>query len=142
MGLISIFSPARITRNESACIDCAKCATACPSALPVDRLIQIRSAECMNCLACVAVCPAKNALALQLAGPAKLRRIVQAWQVAAGIAVIFFGLVGYAKLSGHWRTHVPQQVFLNLVPAANEQHHPMIGERADENSDYVDRSAR
>lgn len=44
MGLISIFSPARITRDETACIDCAKCAKACPSALPVDRLVEIRSA--------------------------------------------------------------------------------------------------
>lgn len=140
MGLISIFSPTRITRNESACIDCAKCAKACPSALPVDRLVQIRSAECMNCLECVAVCPAKDALFLQLARPTK-RRLLPAWQVAAGIAVIFFGLVGYAKLSDHWQTHLPRQVFLNLVPAANEQHHPMIGEKIGENPDYADRSA-
>jgi polyferredoxin len=128
MGLISIFSPARITRNESACIDCAKCAKACPSALPVDRLVQIRSAECMTCLECVTVCPAKDALSLQFAGPVKLRRVVPTWQLAAGIAVIFCGLIGYAKLSDHWETHLPNQVFWQLVPSANEQQHPMIGE--------------
>lgn len=128
MGLISIFSPARITRTESACIDCAKCAKACPSALPVDKLVQIRSAECMNCLECLAVCPAKDALSLQFAGMEKSRRVVPAGQVAAGIAIIFVGLVGYAKLTDHWQTHLPQQVFLRLVPAANEQLHPMIGE--------------
>lgn len=133
MGLISIFSPARITRNESACIDCAKCANACPSALPVDRLVQIRSAECMSCLECVAVCPAKDALALRFVASAKLHRVVPAWQLAAGIAVVFFGLVGYAKLSDHWQTHLPQEVFLKLVPAANEQHHPMIRDKIEEN---------
>lgn len=69
MGLISIFSPARITRSESNCIDCAKCAKACPSVLPVDRLVQIRSAECMNCLECIAVCPAKDALFLGFSSP-------------------------------------------------------------------------
>ena len=122
MGLISLVSPARITRNETACIDCAKCAKACPAALPVDRLVQIRSAECTNCLECVAICPAKDALTLQLAIPR--RRLLPAWQVAAGIAVIFVGLVGYAKLSDHWQTHLPQQVFMRLVPAANEQGHP------------------
>lgn len=127
MGLISLISPARIARNESACIDCAKCAKACPSALPVDRLIQIRSAECMSCLECVAVCPAENALALQFAGPAKLHRVMPAWQLAAAITVIFFGLVAYGKLSDHWQTHLPQEVFLRLVPAANDQHHPMVG---------------
>lgn len=128
MGLISMFSPARITRNENACIDCAKCAKACPSALPVDKLIQIRSAECMSCLECVAVCPAKDALLLQFAVPPKVRKVVPAWQVAAGIVVVFFGLVGYAKLTDHWQTHLPNGVFLKLVPNANEQHHPMIGE--------------
>lgn len=128
MGLISILSPARITRNESTCIDCAKCAKACPSELPVDRLVQIRSAECMSCLECVAVCPAKDALSLQFAVPAKVRRVVPSWQLAAGIAVIFCGLIGYAKLSDHWQTHLPNEVFLRLVPSADEQHHPMIGE--------------
>jgi polyferredoxin len=128
MGLISLFSPARITRNENACIDCAKCAKACPAALPVDRLVQIRSAECMSCVECVTVCPAKDALSLQFAAPPKLRRVVATWQVAAGIAVVFCGLVGYAKLSDHWQTHLPNQMFLRLVPAADEQHHPMVGE--------------
>jgi len=127
MGLISIVSPARITRNETACIDCAKCARACPSVLPVDRLIQIRSAECMSCLECIAACPAKDALSLQWTRPGKSRRVIPAWQLAAGIAVVFFGLVGYAKLSDHWQTHLPNEVFLKLVPTANEQHHPVIG---------------
>lgn len=35
LGLTSLFSPLRIHRSEAACIDCAKCAKACPSALPV-----------------------------------------------------------------------------------------------------------
>jgi len=86
------------------------------------------SAECMSCLEYVAVCPAKDALLLQFAATPKLRRVVPAWQVAAGIAVVFFGLVGYAKLSDHWQTHLPNGAFLKLVPSANEQHHPMIGE--------------
>jgi polyferredoxin len=128
MGLVSMFSPARITRNESICIDCAKCAKACPLALPVDRLIQIRSAECMSCLECVAVCPAQDALSLQVAAHAGLRRVVPAWQLSAGIAVIFCGLVAYAKLSGHWQTQLPDQVFWELVPSADQQQHPMIDE--------------
>lgn len=135
MGLISLLSPTRITRNESACIDCAKCAKACPSTLPVDKLVQIRSAECIGCLECVAVCPAQDALSLSLIGSKGPRRRIASWQVAAGIWIIFFGLVGYAKLSDHWLTPLPQQVFLKLVPAADEQHHPMPGELAGEGRD-------
>lgn len=133
MGLISMFSPLRITRHLSACIDCAKCAKACPAVLPVDKLIQIRSAECMGCLECVAVCPVQNALSLKLIGITGARRHVPAWQLVAGIGIIFFGLVGYAKLTDHWQAHLPQQVFLKLVPAADEQHHPMVGETAGDN---------
>ena len=120
MGLLSMFSPLRIRRNESTCIDCAKCAKACPSSLPVDKLVQIRSAECTGCMECVAVCPAKDTLVL--AAPA--RKVMPAWGVAAAIAVLFFGLVGYAKLSGHWDTRLPQQVYFQLVPQASQTAHP------------------
>jgi hypothetical protein len=41
LGLTSLLSPLRIRRSEPACIDCAKCAKACPSALPVDKLVNI-----------------------------------------------------------------------------------------------------
>jgi polyferredoxin len=120
MGLVSMLSPVRIRRNEPACIDCAKCAKACPSALPVDKLVQIRSAECTGCLECVAVCPAKDALII--AAPA--RKSLPAWSLAAAIAILFFGLVGYAKISGHWDTRLPQQVYFQLVPQARQAQHP------------------
>lgn len=133
LGLVSMLSPLRIRRNESTCIDCAKCAKACPSALPVDKLVQIRSAECTGCLECVAVCPAKDTLALapvQLLTLAKdvpqrgTWKAMPAWLVAAAIAILFFGLVGYAKLSGHWDTRLPQQIYFELVPHASDAQHP------------------
>ena len=120
MGLASLFSPARIRRDQSTCIDCAKCAKACPAQLPVDRLLQIRSAECTACMECVAVCPAEGAL--QLALPRR-RRLSPAG-VAAGIAILFFGLVSYAKLTGHWETKLPPSVYMRLVPTADEATHP------------------
>jgi polyferredoxin len=120
LGLVSLASPARIKRYADPCIDCGKCAKACPSSLAVDKLITIRSAECTGCLECVAVCPAKDALQLEL--PRKTR--VPAWAVAAAIAIIFFGGVTAAKLTNHWDTRVPEYVLYQLVPAANEQSHP------------------
>lgn len=120
MGLASLFSPAKIRRAESACIDCAKCAKACPALLPVDKLVQISSAECTACLECVAVCPAEGALHLALPRQRKLSPAA----VAAVIAVLFFGLVGYAKLSGHWETKLPRDLYMQLIPTANEATHP------------------
>lgn len=133
LGLVSMLSPLRIRRNEASCIDCAKCAKACPSALPVNKLVQIRSAECTGCLECVAVCPAKDTLALapvQMIARANdvpqrgISKAMPAWSVAAAIAILFFGLVGYAKLSGHWDTRLPQQIYFQLVPHASDAQHP------------------
>ena len=120
MGLASLASPLRIRREESACIDCAKCAKACPSMLPVDRLVTIRSAECTGCLQCVAACPAAGALFLA----APRRRRVPAWAVAAGVAVLFLGVCGYARWTGHWRTDLPSSTYFELIPHANEFTHP------------------
>ncbi|MFZ0797130.1 MAG: 4Fe-4S binding protein [Terriglobales bacterium] len=128
LGITSFFSPARIRRNPETCIDCAKCAKACPSALPVDMLVTIKSAECTGCLECVAVCPAKGALSLSLprvpalaSQPARL----PTWAIAAGIVALFFGIVGFAKTAGHWDSHVPRATYQQLVPDADQARHPM-----------------
>jgi polyferredoxin len=121
MGLAALLSPLRIRRNAGACIDCAKCAKACPSILPVDRLVQIRSAECINCLECIAVCPAQGAL--RLAAPMS-GRAVPAWAVAAVILLVFGGVYGYASYMGYWNTYLPERVYFDLVPRAHEFGHP------------------
>ncbi len=120
MGFFSMLSPAKIRRAADPCIDCGKCAKACPSLLPVDKLITINSAECTGCLECVAVCPAEGALALSL--PSK--RPIPAWLMAAGITCLFLGVAGYARLAGYWHTEIPDQVYLELIPHANEFGHP------------------
>jgi len=126
LGLASLLSPLRIRRSAPACIDCAKCAKACPSALPVDKLVTIKSAECTGCLECVAVCPSEGALHLALPrwtrSPNDGR--LPAWAMAAAIAVLFFGIVGYAKTAGYWNGDVPDYVYRQLVPQANDVNHP------------------
>jgi polyferredoxin len=120
MGLLSLASPLRIRRDTNVCIDCAKCAKACPSALPVDRLITIQSAECLGCMQCVASCPAEGALFLSL----PRQRRVPAWAVACGVAALFFGTYGYGVWRGQWDTHLPEQVYFQLIPHADEIGHP------------------
>ncbi|HXX99570.1 MAG TPA: 4Fe-4S binding protein [Candidatus Limnocylindrales bacterium] len=130
LGLSSWLSPTRIRRNAETCIDCAKCAKVCPSALPVDKLVQIRSVECTGCLECVAVCPAQDALAMSLPKtlPAKPKPVaLPAWAMAAGIAVLFLGVAGFAKVTGHWESPIPTSVYERLVPHADQAAHPMPG---------------
>jgi polyferredoxin len=131
LGITSLFSPARIRRNPETCIDCAKCAKACPSALPVDQLVTIKSAECTGCLECVAICPAKDTLSLSFPAIPKLLPAaprISTWAMAAGVAVLFFGIVGFAKTSGYWDSHVSNATYQQLVPHADEARHPMPGE--------------
>ena len=80
------------------------------------------------------MCPAEGALALSLAKGASSARprfsmfgwkgALAPWVVAACIAAIFFGLVGYARLSGHWQSRVPNAIYLRLVPNADLETHP------------------
>jgi polyferredoxin len=126
LGMASLLSPLRIRRSAGACIDCAKCAKVCPSALPVDKLLTIKSAECTGCLECVAVCPSEDALQLALPRWTRTPRNgrLPAWAMAAGIALLFAGIVGYAKTAGYWNGDVPDYVYRQLVPHSNEVDHP------------------
>lgn len=132
MGLVSLVSPTKIRRDTEACIDCGKCSKACPAQLKVDQLVQIRSVECSACMACVASCPVENALQFALP-PRKAETPLERWRgrvaspraVAAMIAVLFFGLVFFARMTGHWRSPIPNDVYQQLVPNAESVTHPM-----------------
>jgi polyferredoxin len=113
MGLVSLASPLRIRREPSLCIDCAKCARACPSALPVDRLVTIQSAECLGCMQCIASCPAEGALFLSAPG----RKRVPAWAVAAGVAALVLGTYGFGRWSRQWDTDLSDSIYFTTGSA-------------------------
>lgn len=121
MGLASMLSPVRITRDPLSCIDCGKCAVACPSLIPVDTLRTVRTPECNGCLTCVSVCPVKDALEMRtLAGRSRL----PAAAIAAGVLTIFLVVVGSAKMAGYWDGNVPEHLFFQLIPNAASLAHP------------------
>lgn len=123
MGLAALVSPVRIRRDPVTCIDCAKCAHACPAGLPVDTALSIRSAECTACMSCVAVCPAVGALDLR-AGLRRRHAIVTPRRLAAAVVIVFALIVGYARLSGHWHTPLPDSLYFDLIPRAGTFEHP------------------
>ena len=121
MGLVSMLSPTRIVRDPISCIDCGKCAKACPSLIPVDVLLTVRTPECNGCLTCVAVCPVQDALEMRTL---VRKRRLPAPAIAAGVAVVLLLFVGYAKVMGYWEGRVPEEVFFELIPNADQLAHP------------------
>ena len=124
MGIVALVSPMRIMRNADACIDCAKCAKACPAGLPVDVLLSVKSAECTACMSCVAICPAAGALDLRTGLSRRRSAVVPPWALAAGILVLFLGIVGYARVEGYWHTSLPDVLYSELIPNASTYSHP------------------
>ncbi len=119
LSIPALLSPARIRRDPKRCVDCDKCNRACPSLLPVDKLITVRSAECTGCLECVAACPVTNALSMSIPG----RRSLSGWVLAVGIGVLFFGIIIYARMAGAWKSPIPDATYQDLIPRADEFHH-------------------
>jgi polyferredoxin len=131
MSVASLLSPFKIRRDEQSCIACGKCAKACPQDLPVDRLLQIRSAECTACLECVASCATQNALQFALppraATPSAQRwrgRTLQPLAAVIVLAALFFGGVSLARITHHWQTDVSDDTYRQLIPHVDEQSHP------------------
>jgi polyferredoxin len=118
-ALAGLFSPVRITRNIPSCIDCGKCAKACPASLPVDKLAAVHSDECNLCLECVESCPVNDTLGVTM--------VVKRWRVrplilAAIIGGIFILTVVIGRMSGHWQSSVTPQQMTGLIHYFNQPH--------------------
>jgi len=61
LALVQRLSLFKIQRDPKLCINCGKCAQACPVKLPVDKNIRT-GASCIGCLECVEACPKAGAL--------------------------------------------------------------------------------
>ena len=131
LSLASLFSPFKIRRDVDRCVQCGKCAKACPQQLPVDRLVQVRSVECTACLECLASCATADALQFALppraGAPLASRwdgRVLQPVAAVLVLAALFFGGVSLARVTHHWQTNVSDDVYRQLVPQADQQTHP------------------
>jgi polyferredoxin len=120
LGLVSVCSPVKISRDEAACVNCGKCARNCPSLLPVDRRTIIRSPECTGCLTCISHCPANGALEAAITGKRKLSPLV----FVVIVSLLFFGVIGGGILAGRWSSSVTPADYARIIPRASFLEHP------------------
>ncbi|MDP2276973.1 MAG: 4Fe-4S binding protein, partial [Nitrospirota bacterium] len=120
LGILSLCSPLKITRNNDACIDCGKCTKNCPSLLPVDKKIMVMSPECTGCLTCVSHCPAKGALDMSFTKSRVLNPLV----FAILIVGLFFGAIAIGKITDRWNSSVTYEQYKRIIPQTSRLEHP------------------
>lgn len=124
LGLLSLLSPLKITRQESTCIDCEKCTRACPARIRVHQVRKVRSDECTGCYACVAACPVKHTLAME----APRARKVPALVYAALLAGLFMAITGAAMLAGRWQSSLPPAEYLRTLQGIGTPREAPVGQ--------------
>ncbi|HEY6007044.1 MAG TPA: 4Fe-4S binding protein [Geobacteraceae bacterium] len=112
LGLVSIFSPAKVTRQSSACVACGVCTQVCPSYIPIMARIRVFSPECIGCWRCISHCRAMGALDMRLTG----RRIaVNGLLFALSVVLIVWGGSVIGKVTGLWHTAIALEEYARLI---------------------------
>jgi polyferredoxin len=120
LGILSLCSPLKITRNEDACIHCGRCTKNCPASLPVEEKVRIKSPECTGCLSCVSHCPAKGALDMSFTK----NRVLNPLIFAVLIIGLFFGAIGIGKITDRWDSAVTYEEYKRIIPRVSTLGHP------------------
>jgi polyferredoxin len=112
LGLISMLSPLKVTREKKTCVSCGVCTQVCPSYIPVMQQERVVSEECIGCWRCISHCRAEGALAMKLTG----RKIaVNCLLFALLVVGIIWGGSLVGKATGHWHTGISLEEYGRLL---------------------------
>jgi polyferredoxin len=112
LGLVAICSPAKVTRDSTACVSCGVCSQFCPAKIPVMTKKRVHSPECIGCWRCISYCRAEGALSMKLTG----RKVVLPGIVfALLVLLVFWGGTGIGKMTGNWHTAITPAEYGRLL---------------------------
>ncbi len=126
LGLISVLSPLKVTRQTSTCIDCELCSKACPSGINVHSVKRVWSDECTACYMCIEVCPVKNTLEIKAA---KDLKPIPSWVFGSLLAGVFVGVIGLAMLTGNWHNSISHEEYQKRFKELNAPAYEHFGAR-------------
>jgi polyferredoxin len=112
VGLISMLSPVKVTRDKKTCVSCGVCTQVCPSYIPVMQKERVISEECIGCWRCISHCRAEGALSMKLTGQ---RVAVNGLLFALLVVLVFWGGSLIGKATGHWHTAITVDEYARLV---------------------------
>jgi len=110
LGVLSWFSPLKVTREASSCIDCELCTKACPSNILVHKAGRVWSDECTSCMRCIEVCPVKDTLSLR---SKLMKQTLPAWVFGVLVAGVFVAVTGLAMVTNHWTNGISIEEYLH-----------------------------
>ncbi len=100
LAFVSKFSMVKVYRDQSPCINCGKCAVACPVGLTPDKDTIQGNGECITCGRCYSACPVDGAMNSGY----KSKNLTFLKTSIAGL-LIFAAVVAGAKTIGYWETY-------------------------------------
>ena len=112
LGIAGWFSPFKITREKSTCIDCNLCTEACPADIKVHAAERIWSDECTSCMRCVEVCPVKNTLTMKTSF---IKQSIPNWVFGVLVVGVFMAVTGLAMLTGHWDNSITKEEYAKRI---------------------------
>ena len=112
LGLLSILSPVKVTRDQKVCVGCGACTQVCPAYIPVMQKERVVSEECIGCWRCISHCRAPGALEMKLTGK---KMAVHGLLFAVLVVGVFWGGSIIGKASGHWHTAITRDGYIGLI---------------------------
>ncbi len=114
LGFLALLSPIQLRRDRDACSGCKGCEQVCPSGIKITDYEAVRNCECIGCTECAAACP-KGCLSPGLSFPGlSTRPLVPKILIPAGTVFVLLAGWGLAKLTGHWESQIPAEVFSRI----------------------------
>jgi polyferredoxin len=111
LGLVSMLSPLRVTRDMERCVSCGVCSQVCPSYIDVMHKSSVASPECIGCWRCISHCRVQGALSMRLAG----RVIIHGVIFALLVLLLFRSGSAIGVWSGHWHTSLTMADYVELL---------------------------